>query len=502
MTLFFSMRAEILRFVDMIHREKDIDKEAVFLGLEAAIRSAIAKKWGEADDAVVSIDRESGEVTAVVGGRALDQRQLQEQLGRLAAQTGKQVLFQKIREAAREVVYQEFVGRIGTLVNGVVQRFEGPNLIVNLQRGEGVLPRSEQVPTERFRIGDRIKVLVRDVVRNGNQVKIILSRSDPQFVKQLFELEVPEIKEGTIEIVAIAREPGHRTKIGVTSADANVDCVGACVGVRGTRVKSIREELFGEKIEIVPWDDTQEVLIMNALKPAKIVSIDLDYNNRRARVYVTPDQQSLAIGRRGQNVRLASELCNWDIDIVAVSMEDIERLRTEDVEQGEDIGEVVGTGRSAVKEEEEPQAEAQSGEAPEVGEPPETEERIDTEEGIDTDQSGETFEAEEPSEPDESAEPEEALQPGEPPEAEPVEQSSDEPEREREDSGEPGPESDSGLEPQKSDLSETAPEAAESERPESGNEKTGNEESPDIRPGEPGEAPPSEEEDPEPGRNP
>jgi N utilization substance protein A len=344
------MRAEILRFVDIIHREKDIDKEAVFLGLEAAIQSAILKKWGETDEAEVAINRESGEVTATVGDVALDQRQLQEQLGRLAAQTGKQVLYQKIREAAREVVYQEFIGRIGTLVTGTVQRYEGPNLIINLQRGEGVLPRSEQVPIERFRIGDRMKVLVRDVVRNGTQVKIILTRSDALFVRSLFELEVPEIKDGTIEIVSIAREPGHRTKIAVTSADVNVDCVGACVGVRGSRVKTIKEELFGEKIEIVRWDQTQEVLIVNALKPAEIVSIDLDYDRRRARVYVTPDQQSLAIGKRGQNVRLASELTDWDIDIVSVSQDDIERLRTEDVEEGGDIGEVVGTARTSVRE--------------------------------------------------------------------------------------------------------------------------------------------------------
>jgi transcription termination/antitermination protein NusA len=357
------MRTELLRLVDMIHREKDIDKEAVFLGLEAAIRSAIAKKFGESDDATVVIDRTNGEVTATVGGQPLDQRQLQEQLGRLAAQTGKQVLHQKIREAAREVVYQEFVSKIGTLVTGTIQRFEGSAIIINLQRGEGVLPRGEQVPSERFRVGDRLKVLVQEVLRNGPLVKIILSRASPLFVRQLFDLEVPEIKDGTIHVINIAREPGQRTKIAVTSADPNVDCVGACVGVRGTRVKSIKEELFGEKIEIVPWDNTQEVLIVNALKPAEIVSIDLDYDRRRARVYVTPDQQSLAIGKRGQNVRLASELCNWDIDIVSVSQDDIKRLRTEDVEQGGDIGEVVGQARGAAPEGEQP-AESAEGEQP------------------------------------------------------------------------------------------------------------------------------------------
>jgi len=354
LTLFFSMRAELLRLVDMIHREKDIDKEAVFLGLEAAIRSAIIKKWGDREEVSVSIDRETGEITATVGDQELDQRQLQEQLGRLAAQTGKQVLFQKIREAAREVIYREFVGKIGTLVSGTVQRYEGSTIVVNLQRTEGIIPRSEQVPSERFRVGDRLKALVRDVVRDGSQVRIILSRRDPAFVRALFELEVPEIRDGTIEVINLAREPGQRTKIAVASSDENVDCVGACVGVRGCRVKSIREELFGEKIEIVPWQGSDEMLIVSALKPLRpsdIVSLDLDYDNRRVRVYVTPEQQSVAIGRRGQNVRLASQLLNWDIDIVAVSKEDIERLRTEDVEQGEEIGEVVGTARSVSREE-------------------------------------------------------------------------------------------------------------------------------------------------------
>jgi len=342
------MRAEILRLVDQIHREKDIEQEAVFIGLEAAISSALLKKWGEETAVQVFIDRKSGEVTATVGDKALGHEQLREQLGRLAAQTGKQVLFQKIREASREVVYLEYAKKLGTIATGSVMRYEGSAIVVGLGKVEGYLPRSEQVSSERFRINDRLKAYILDVQKNGNQVKIILSRRDPRFVNALFEIEVPEIRDKTIEVLDIAREPGHRTKIAVSSTDANVDCVGACVGVRGSRVKSIREELFGEKIEIVPWNEVPELFIVNALKPAEIVSIDLDYDTRRARVYVTPDQQSITIGKRGQNVRLASALSHWDLDVVTVSEDDIRRLKTEDVDEGDEIGTLVGTARGGV----------------------------------------------------------------------------------------------------------------------------------------------------------
>ena len=339
------MRAEILRLVDQIHREKDIEQEAVFIGLEAAICSALLKKWGEEANVQVVIDRKSGEVTATVGDKALSQEQWREQLGRLAAQTGKQVLFQKIREAGREVVYLEYAKKLGTIVTGSVIRFEGSAIVIGLGKAEGYLPRSEQVPSERFRVNDRMKAYILDVQKNGSQVKIIVSRRDPRFVNALFEIEVPEIKDKTIEVLDIAREPGHRTKIAVSSTDANVDCVGACVGVRGSRVKNIREELFGEKIEIVRWDEVPELFIVNALKPAEVVSIDLDYDTRRARVYVTPDQQSLTIGRRGQNVRLASALSHWDLDVVAVSEDDIQRLKTEDIDEGKEIGTLIGIAR-------------------------------------------------------------------------------------------------------------------------------------------------------------
>ncbi len=325
------MNQEILRLVDTIHRDKEIEKEVVFLSLEAAYLSAVKKKLGESEAFRVVIDRQSGDYKVYEGDREINVPDL----GRIAASTGKQVLLQKIREAERDVVYDEFIGKSGKLVSGVVQRFEGQNIIVNLGKVEGILPRSEQAPGERFRTGERIKVLIKEIKKNTNRVRITLSRTSTEMVRALFALEVPEIAEKVIEIVEIAREPGYRTKVAVTTYDHNVDCVGACVGVRGSRIKNIVDELFGEKIDIVRWNDSIEVLIMNALKPAEISSMDLDFETKKAKVYVKPDQQSLAIGKRGQNVRLASRLCGWDLDIVTVSDEELEKLRTEEIGAGD-----------------------------------------------------------------------------------------------------------------------------------------------------------------------
>jgi N utilization substance protein A len=323
------MNGEILRLVDTIHRDKEIEKEIIFQGIEAALLSAVKKKLGESEATRVVIDRETGEVKVLEG----DEEITVEDLGRIAAMTGKQVLFQKIREAERDRIYQEYSDKVGKLVSGVVQRIEGPNLIVNLGKVEGILPRSEQAPGEKFKVGERIKVLVKEIRKNTNRVKITLSRTSTDLVRALFELEVPEIADKVIEIMEIAREPGYRTKIAVTTYDHNVDCVGACVGVRGSRIKNIVDELFGEKIDIVRWNESIEVLIMNALKPAEISSMDLDFEARKALVYVKPDQQSLAIGKRGQNVRLASKLSKWDLDIVTVSDADLEKLRREELPQ-------------------------------------------------------------------------------------------------------------------------------------------------------------------------
>ncbi|MBN1443502.1 MAG: transcription termination factor NusA [Planctomycetes bacterium] len=321
------MNDEILRLVDTIHRAKEIDKEVIFLGIEAALLSAVKKKMGESETTQVTIDRRTGETTVVDGDEIIPI----EELGRIAAMTGKQVLFQKIREAERDRIYEEFCEKVGNLVSGVIQRTEGPNLIVNLGKVEGFLPRSEQVPGERFRVGERIKVLVKELRKNTSRVKIILSRTSNELVKRLFELEVPEIADKVIEVMGIAREPGYRTKIAVTTYDRNVDCVGACVGVRGSRIKNIVDELFGEKIDIVRWNESIEVLIMNALQPAEISSMDLDFDRHKAIIYVKPDQQSLAIGKRGQNVRLASKLSGWELDIVTVSDEELEKLRHEEL---------------------------------------------------------------------------------------------------------------------------------------------------------------------------
>ena len=326
------MNDEVLRLVDTIHRSKEIDKEVIFLGIEAALLSAVKKKLGESETARVVIDRRTGETDVFDGDTEIDV----EDLGRLAAMTGKQVLFQKIREAERDRIFEDYTEKLSTLVSGIVQRMEGPNLIINLGKVEGFLPRSEQVPGEKFKVGERIKVLVKDIRKNANRVKIILSRTSPHLVSSLFALEVPEIADKVIEVKVIAREPGYRTKIAVTTYDSNVDCVGACVGVRGSRIKNIVDELFGEKIDIVRWNESIEVLIMNALKPAEISSIDLDFEKRRAVVYVRADQQSLAIGKRGQNVRLASKLSEWELDIVAVSEEELDKLRREDISQEDD----------------------------------------------------------------------------------------------------------------------------------------------------------------------
>ena len=314
---------EILRLVDTIHRSKEIEKEVVFQGIEAALLSAVRRKHGESEKDNVVIDRETGVTTVIQDGQEIDP----EELGRLAAMSGKQVMFQKIREAERDRIFEEYEDKIGQLVSGVVQRYEGPNLIVSLGRVEGFLPRSEQAPGERFRVGERIKSLVKDLQKSANRVKITLSRTDRELVKALFALEIPEVQDNVIEIKKIAREAGYRTKIAVTTYDTNVDCVGACVGVRGSRIKNIVDELFGEKIDIVRWNESDEVLIIQALKPAEISLLQLDDDTKKATIYVKPDQQSLAIGKRGQNVRLASKLTGWELEIEPITDEELEQMR-------------------------------------------------------------------------------------------------------------------------------------------------------------------------------
>ena len=306
------MNQELLRIVDSIARDKSIDKGVVFEDLEAAMLSAIRKAYDKAEDIEVRIDRETGEIEASVGGQRLSVREL----GRIAAQTAKQVMIQKIREAERGSIYEEYLERKGEIVTGRVARREGGALVVDLGRAEAILPRSEQIPGETHMAEDRIRAMVLDVREQGNQVRIVLSRTHPDFVRRLFELEVPEVAEKIIEICALAREAGYRTKVAVNSLDPKVDAVGACVGVRGSRIKSIVDELGGEKIDIVRWNDSSKILIANALKPAEVYDISLCFELGRAIVVVTEDQLSLAIGKRGQNVRLAARLTQWDIDIL------------------------------------------------------------------------------------------------------------------------------------------------------------------------------------------
>ncbi|MFH1025033.1 MAG: transcription termination factor NusA [Planctomycetota bacterium] len=305
------MNGELLRIIDSIHREKDIDKEVLFQGLEEALSSAVRKHFNLKDNVFITINREDGHLETPAGIPKIDPLTL----GRIAAQTAKQVIIQKIREAERDVVFVDYETRLKTLVNGTVLRFEGSTLIVNLGRTEGVLPRSEQVPGETYRPGERLRAIVVDVRKKGQKVEIILSRSHPDFVRRLFEMEIPEVSEKVVEINHLVREPGFRTKVAVSSGDSRVDCVGACVGVRGSRIKNIVQELNGEKIDIIRWSNDIEELITNALRPAEIQGLTLDSAAKRVVVKMADDQLSLAIGKKGHNVRLASRLCGWDINV-------------------------------------------------------------------------------------------------------------------------------------------------------------------------------------------
>ncbi|QDT00463.1 transcription termination factor NusA [Adhaeretor mobilis] len=305
--------SEVLRIVDAIHRDKNIEKEIVFEGIEAALVSAAKKHYGEEEEIEVSIDRDSGEIAATHNGEVLDS---EETVGRIGAQTAKQVMIQKIREAERDALYDEYSDLIGEIVSGLIHRYDGGAATVTLTNVEAILPRSEQIPGETHHVNERVRATVFEVRKAGSRVKVILSRTRPQLVQRLFEQEIPEIIDGVIEVRAMSREPGYRSKVAVSSSDARVDCVGACVGVRGNRIKNIVDELAGERIDIVRWDDNLEILIPNALQPAEVEQVILCKMLGRAIVLVREDQLSLAIGRRGQNVRLASKLSGWDIEIM------------------------------------------------------------------------------------------------------------------------------------------------------------------------------------------
>lgn len=306
---------ELLRIVDSLHREKQISPDLVIQAIESALITAAKRQFGEDAEVSVKIAPEGGQISASVDGRVLSQ----DEIGRIGAQTAKQVIIQKLKEAERDARLDEFYGQVGQLVTGIVQRTERGLTIVQLGNVEAILPRSEQIPGESYHNGSRIRAVIYEVKAAGNRVKIILSRSHPSFVQRLFEQEIPEIADEVIKINAISREPGYRSKVAVSSSDQRIDCVGACVGMRGNRIKNVTSELAGERIDIVRWSDDPMVLIPNALQPAEVEQVLLCDMIGRAIALVSEEHLSQAIGRFGQNVRLASKLCSWDIEIMTAS---------------------------------------------------------------------------------------------------------------------------------------------------------------------------------------
>ena len=304
---------EVLRIVDSLHREKSIEKELVFHAIESALISAARKHYGEEAEIDFVIDRSTGGIDGAVNGEIVDYEDI---VGRIGAQTAKQVIIQKVREAERDALLIEYEDQINELVSGVIERTDGGTVTVNLGSLEAILPRGEQIPGETHHVKERVRAVISEVKTQGSRVRIILSRTRPVLVQRLFEQEIPEIIDGVIEFKGVSREPGFRSKVAVSSSDSKVDCVGACVGVRGSRIKNIVDELSRERIDIVRYDEDPQVMIPNALQPAEVDEVILCEQIGRAIVLVGEDQLSLAIGKRGQNVRLASKLCGWDIEIM------------------------------------------------------------------------------------------------------------------------------------------------------------------------------------------
>ena len=337
------MNAEFLAILDFWEREKGISKDTLIAAVEEALVSAAKKAVGPARELRCAINPKNGdiqafaklivvervgaphdEITVADARRLKPDAQLGDEIekevtptnfGRIAAQYAKQALLQQVRRAEKELIYAEFKDRTGDIVSGVVRRFERSDVVIDLGRYEALLPNRERVPIEEYQPGERIRCYVKAVEETPHGPEIILSRSDPQFVVKLFKLEVSEINDGTVEIKAVAREPGFRTKLAVYSRDNKVDPVGACVGLRGQRVKNIVRELNNEKVDIIKWDPNIKIYITNALAPAQLKGFDLDEPHRRAKILVSEDQLSLAIGKRGQNARLTAKLTGWQIDI-------------------------------------------------------------------------------------------------------------------------------------------------------------------------------------------
>ena len=397
------MNKDFIEAIDQLEKEKGISQDILFEAIESAMISAYKKNYGVEGNVEVRIDRTEGDIEVVAKMDVVadedfedpstqitleeaqeidpefevgDQVEFQvtpKDFGRIAAQTAKQVVVQKIREAERGMIFDDFIDRVGDVVTGTVQRKSNETIFVNLGRTEGILSVREQVPGENFRVQDRIKVYIMDVKNTTRGPQVVLSRSHPGLVKRLFEKEVPEIEEGIVEIKGMAREAGSRTKMTVWSKDENVDPVGACVGSRGSRVQSVLDELFNEKIDIIPCSEDPGTLVINVLSPAKVEAVYLDAEEKTATAIVPDYQLSLAIGKAGQNVRLAAKLCGWKIDIKSHTQYygDEEAIFEDEVEE-EEIPVAEGPAEEAAAVEEE---------VPTEEEVPEAEEAVPAEEG-------------------------------------------------------------------------------------------------------------------------
>ncbi len=344
------MENELLTILEQLERDKGISKETLIEAVESAVVSAARKIWtvNKEEDIKVVLDRKTGKITAWAGQEEIHSSEF----GRIAAQTAKQVVIQKIREAEKDVIFNEYNARIGQIISGAVYRFERGNIIVDLGKAEALIPRSEQSNKEEFRQGERIRAYLLEVRRDIRGPQIVLSRTNVNFVKRLFDLEVPEIYEGIIEIKAIARDPGERTKIAVFSKDEKIDCVGACVGMRGSRVKTIVTELHGEKIDIVRHSDDIKEYIQAALSPAEISQMQLISEEKRVNIIVDEDQLSLAIGKYGQNVRLASKLVGWELDIYSAKQWEEKHKAAETQEPTPPVADTTPTDEDSKEEEE------------------------------------------------------------------------------------------------------------------------------------------------------
>ncbi len=379
------MSRELLAIINQIGREKGIESDKIITALESALVSAAKKRYGADENVQVQLDRETGEIEAIAIKTIVDQVEHpqteisledakemdesaeigdeigalleMEDFGRIAAQTAKQVIFQRVREAEWESVYREYSGRTGEIISGMILGQERRNYIVELGKTEALLPISEQVPRESYRRGDRVRAYLLEVRPSSRGPQIILSRARPEFVGKLFEMEVPEIAEGVVTIKGVVREPGDRTKIAVVSNDQAVDPVGACVGVRGSRVQAVVRELRGEKIDIVTWTDDPRTYIGEALSPAVIDKVGINELERSAMVVVSEHQLSLAIGKKGQNVRLASKLTGWRVDIINQVEYETERAK----EREQEIAAAISREHDLQKAEEVAEAQREAG---------------------------------------------------------------------------------------------------------------------------------------------